>query len=114
MALWMIPAAMAAAGALKGMTIDKEKEKADRKAAAETMRWSPWTGMQAGPIQGADPFGSALQGGMGGLSLMQGMESADNQNALMKSQQDAYNRQGMANTWGAMNTNGPSSRQALA
>ncbi len=58
----------AALGGAKGMS-DEGKEKEDRKAAAETMRWSPWTRLNAGPIKKADMAGSILQGGMTGAMM---------------------------------------------
>ena len=68
---WFAPLIMAGAGLLKGKLIDEPKEKADRKLAAETQRYSPWTDLAAGPIRQADPFGSAFQGGMAGLDMSQ-------------------------------------------
>lgn len=58
-------------GVLKGMG-DKKKEAADRKVAAETARWSPWTGMQPEQVQRADMMGSAMQGGLAGGAMGQG------------------------------------------
>lgn len=57
-------------GLVKGMA-DKKKEQRQREVAAETMRWSPWTHMQAGPIQEADVGGSAMQGAMTGAAMGQ-------------------------------------------
>ena len=54
--------------------IDKPKEDRQRKLAAETQRYSPWTGLEAGSIQEADPFGTALQFGMTGASMGAGMQ----------------------------------------
>ena len=52
----------------------KQMENSDRNLAAETQRYSPWTGMHAGQIRnansvGADLFGGALGGAMTGMSL---------------------------------------------
>lgn len=47
-------------GFLKSMTIDKPKEDRQRRVAAETAKYSPWTGMAPGKIEEADPFGSAI------------------------------------------------------
>jgi len=72
MAFPLIP--LIAAGALglgKSVLIDKPREKRQRKVAAETIRYSPWTGLSAQPIQEADPFGSTLQGAALGASLAQ-------------------------------------------
>lgn len=55
----------AAKAAHKGAQADRQ-----RKLAAETQRYSPWTGMQAGQIEEANPvgdmFGGALAGGQFG------------------------------------------------
>ena len=64
-------------GLLKSQTVDKDREKRQRKLAAETQRYSPWTGLKAGPIQEADPFGSALQ--YGGAGAMMGAGYANSQ-----------------------------------
>lgn len=53
----------------KGLLIDQPKEARQRELAAQTALYSPWTGMQPGPIQEADPFGSALQGATAGMML---------------------------------------------
>lgn len=80
--IWAIPAAMAAVGALQGASKNRranEIEDADRKLAAETARYSPWTGMTPQQIrrnQGS-MFGDVLGGGMsgftGGMMLGQGI-----------------------------------------
>lgn len=65
-------------GALKGATIDRDRENRQRKLQAEIARYSPWSGMQANPgaIPQADILGSAMQGGMGGAMLGQGVGGA--------------------------------------
>ncbi len=63
----------AGAGAAKSEFSDKPREARQRKLAAETIRWSPWTHMQAQPIQEADLLGSTVQGGLTGLSMGQNM-----------------------------------------
>lgn len=77
----MGPLALLAIGAAMGLAkselVDRPKEKRQRKLAAETQRLSPWTGLQAGQIQEADPFGSALSFGMTGASLGQNMQAAE-------------------------------------
>lgn len=79
-------------GLLKSEVFDRPKSERERKMAAETMRYSPWTGMTPQPVKEADPMGSALQGGMTGAMFGQNMQTANNQNALMKAQMDALNR----------------------
>ena len=69
----LLTGGLAGAGLLKGLTIDKAKEDRQRKLAAETARYSPWTNMVPGAVNEADPFGSALQGGFTGAALGQGI-----------------------------------------
>jgi hypothetical protein len=76
-------------GIAKGELIDRPKEGRQRKLASETQRFSPWTGLTAGGIQEADPFGSAMQGGTTALALGQGMQNADSSNALRDAQRRA-------------------------
>ena len=59
-------------GLLKGATIDKSKEKRQRKLQAETTRYSPWTGMQGEAPKEADMLGSALSYGMTAHQIGQG------------------------------------------
>lgn len=60
----------AALGAAKHQFVDKPAEDRSRHLAAETIRNSPWTGMQAGPIQQAPGlFKSALQGAGAGAAM---------------------------------------------
>ena len=74
--LWVIPAAMAAAGAIKGQQ-DREQEGRDRIAEAEVARWSPWTGLAPGRVKaGPGVVGGAMQGGLAGAGLMQGVDAA--------------------------------------
>lgn len=61
----------ALAGLGKSMLIDAPKAERDRKLAATTATLSPWTGMQPTMPQDANPFGSALQGGMAGAAFSQ-------------------------------------------
>ena len=73
-----------AAGLLAGkMKNDRAKavESSDRKLAAETQRYSPWTGMTAGPIRNAgsgwgDMLGGATQGYSFGAGIQNGMKKA--------------------------------------
>ena len=72
-----VPIALAAAGAIAGKAKNdraRDIEDSDRKLASATQRYSPWTGMQAGPIRHAgsafgDMFGGAVQGGMMGSAF---------------------------------------------
>lgn len=74
---------LAGGGLLKSMTLDRAKEDRQRKLAAETARYSPWTGMTPGAIEEADPFGSALQFGTTGAMLGQGIQNQQFQSDLM-------------------------------
>ena len=109
----MLPliAAGIGAGLLKSQFIDKPKEERQRRLAAETQRLSPWTGMQAGPIQEADPFGSALQMGTTGAMLGQGIQGMENQQAitdaqvgLADSQKSTYGKMMNGNSLNAANS----------
>lgn len=85
--LWAIPVGLGLAGAYMGKKKherEQQIEDSDRKLAAETARYSPWTGMTPGPIRRAGSefgsvFGGGLQGGLGGLMFAQGAKelSAD-------------------------------------
>ncbi len=69
MAFWMLPAALAAAGALKGISNEKKMQENDkyRKAA---ITYSPWTGMgDPGSMTLPGVLESAVQGGAMGASL---------------------------------------------
>ncbi len=78
MAFW-VPLAMAAAGALAGKAKNdraQEIERSDRKLAAETQRYSPWTGMQANNIrQAGSQFGDMFSGGVGGAMMGQSLSN---------------------------------------
>jgi len=85
-------ALMAAGGAGLGYLKNKQdvkNEASDRAAAASTIRYSPWTGMQPGQIRKADLMGSMLQGatGLGMMGLNMGQANAKND--LLAAQSDA-------------------------
>lgn len=84
----------AGAGLLKSEAIDAPKADRQRKLAAETQRYSPWTGLKANPVQEADPVGSALQFGATGAQLSSGMQNADAQKGLMEAQTNWLNKGG--------------------
>lgn len=84
----------AGTGLLKSELIDRPKEGRQRALAAETARMSPWTGLKPEPIQEADPFGSAIQGGMSGASFGQNMEDQASKKQLMEAQTSWLNRGG--------------------
>lgn len=64
-------AVLGGVGLLKSEFIDRPREDRQRKMAAVTARWSPWTGMSPNQIQEADPFGTAIQGGLAGAMIGQ-------------------------------------------
>jgi hypothetical protein len=70
---------MAVAGAIAGKAKNdaaQSRENSDRKLAAETQRYSPWTGMQAGPISHAgSAFGDIFSGGVGGAMMGNSVKS---------------------------------------
>lgn len=82
----MEPLTMLAIGSALGLgksaLIDAPREKRQRKLAAATQRYSPWTGLRANPIQEADPFGSALQFGATGASMGAAMQQSELDKAL--------------------------------
>lgn len=81
---WTGLAIGAGLGLLKSETVDKDREERQRRLAAETQRYSPWTGLQAGPIQESDMLGNMLQYGGTGASMQQGVEQAAIDNELKK------------------------------
>lgn len=68
---------MAGMGLAKSELIDRPREERQRQQAANTMRYSPWTGMAPGAIQEADPFGSAMDAGLTGAMLSQNQQKID-------------------------------------
>jgi hypothetical protein len=64
------------AGALKSAVSDAPRYEAKKRLAAETTRYSPWTGMVGQMPDAPDTFGSLMQGGLTGASFQQGLESA--------------------------------------
>lgn len=68
---------MAGMGLAKSELVDRPREERQRRQAAITARWSPWTGMAPGAIQEADPFGSAMEAGLTGAMLSQNQQKLD-------------------------------------
>lgn len=79
-----LAAIMGGAGLLKGELIDRPREERQKKLAAETIRWSPWTGITPGGIQEADPFGAMLQGATTGAVLGQNLNLTGGKEAATK------------------------------
>lgn len=59
----------ATVGLAKDQLVDVPREHKQRTLAAATQRYAPWTGMQAGPIQPADPLGNTMQFGVAGAGV---------------------------------------------
>lgn len=91
-------AIMAAVGAAKSELVDRPKEKRQRRLAATTEQFSPWTGKQSQPIQEADPLGSAMQYGATGAMMGSNMENAEAEKKLMEAQTSRLNTGG--SLWG--------------
>lgn len=70
-------------GVAKNQLVDVPREKKQRALAAATQRLSPWTGLQAQPIQQADLLGNALQFGSTGAGM---------KNALYSKNSDAWTK----------------------
>ena len=79
---------LAGAGTLKGLTIDRQREDSDRRLAAETQRYSPWTGLAAGSIREADPLANALTYGAQGAAFGQNMQAQSGKLEEMAAQRD--------------------------
>lgn len=60
-------------GALKGATVDKWKADRANWLNEMTQRYSPWTGLKAGPMAEYDVLDSAMKYGGAGLSMDQNM-----------------------------------------
>lgn len=72
----MLPLLMAGGAGLglaKHYIADRPAYEAKRKLAAETTRWSPWTGMVGSVPDEPNAFGSVMQGGLSGASFAQGL-----------------------------------------
>ena len=90
----MDPLTVALIASMIGKTaMDVGKEKRDRKLAAATQKFSPWTGLRAGEIQEADPFGNVAQFGMAAAGNEQAVQKQAMQekwlNALQADQMNA-------------------------
>lgn len=73
---------------LGGMSMlqNLDKEQRDRKLAAETQRYSPWTQLRAQPIEQANPYGDLAQTGAGVLGYQQAQEAAALRKQLTQAQ----------------------------
>lgn len=95
---WVAVAVGAGVGVGKAELVDAPKAERQRKLAASTQRFSPWTHLQAQPVQEADPAGSALQYGATGASMGANMQNMQAQQDLMGKMGNYYDRGGMGST----------------
>lgn len=76
----------AGVGAAKNEFIDRPREKEDRKAAAETIRLSPWTKMSASDaansVRKADLNSAMFEGASMGMGMGQGIDAMGGASAL--------------------------------
>lgn len=70
-----LAAILGGTGLLKSIGPDKWKEDRQRELASQTQRYSPWTHLQAGDIQEADPLSATIQGGVQGAALGQNYQN---------------------------------------
>lgn len=84
--MWQLMAGGAALGALKGLK-DQQQAERERKLAAQTAQWSPWTGMAPQKVTEANMLGDIAQGVGGGASLGQSMAASDYLNSLSQPKQ---------------------------
>lgn len=75
-------------GVGKAELVDAPRAERQRKLAAETQRYSPWTHMQAQPVEEAKPFDAAMQGAATGANAFMGVQSMQAQNKLAGAQTD--------------------------
>lgn len=97
------------AGALiglgKDLLIDEPKARRQRQLAAATQRYSPWTGLQAGPVEEPNALGSAATGALAGAAYGQNKDAADEEAATKQAYRDYLNKAGQAqlmNSWSGM------------
>ena len=74
-ASFLLPGISAIAGGIKHYAYDRPREREAAQAAGETTRWSPFTGMNAQPVnRTANPFASILGMGLKGAELGMGID----------------------------------------
>lgn len=77
----------------KGLLVDGPAADRQRKVSAVEARYSPWTGIQPQQVKEADPMGNAMQGGLTGAMVGQGVGQTNKMNALMDSQKGLMDAQ---------------------
>jgi len=95
---------MAGLGLAKSELVDRPREEEQRRRAAITARWSPWTGMAPNAIQEANPLGSAMEAGLTGAALSQQQQKLDNEALKNKSQLSLAGGSGQTVPWQMMET----------
>lgn len=82
-------AIMAGVGIGKSELIDRPREARQRKAEAERIKWSPWTGMnQPAQIDEAKPFDAAMQGAVAGAQFGKQFGGSEGQSLNVTSEPD--------------------------
>jgi hypothetical protein len=71
-------------GLVKSLAVDGPREARQRRLAAQTQRYSPWTGLEAQPIQEADPLGTAIGMGAAGGQIGGNIQSMQAQAEMNK------------------------------
>lgn len=93
----MDPLTLALLGGGLGIIQGREKqqqEQKDRELAAQTQKYSPWTHLQAQPVQRAPSLlNSGLQGGLGGASFGQSLTNNTNDQKFKDAQINYLNNQ---------------------
>jgi hypothetical protein len=87
------------------MVSDADKAERDRKLAAKTQLYSPWTNLQAGPVKDADPAGTAAQGLGAYMGYEQATEDADLQKKWVDASIRSMDRGGSGGAPGAATVN---------
>jgi hypothetical protein len=93
---------MAGLGLAKSELVDRPREEEQRRRAAVTARWSPWTGMAPGAVQEANPLGSAMEAGLTGAALSQQQQKLDNEALKNKPQLSLAGGSGQTAPWQMM------------
>lgn len=91
---WVATGVMVAAGVAKSEFIDRPAAERQRKLAASTAAYSPWTHMQPGAVKEADPIGTGMQFGVTGAAMGSGMAKDQSEIDANKAYADRLNTGG--------------------
>lgn len=95
-------------GAVKHVAVDQPAYGRQKKLAAETQRFSPWTGLKSEAPQEPNMLGSMMQFGATGASLGANIQSQQAQNKLLDAQTKWFNSpKSSGNSWAAMRSAQP-------